>query len=117
MTRFLAGFSGRSQRRTGAGSCATPATPRVGLPTLPDRWPPRRWRGRSLMDDVARWPARERADLFSASAALRKVSAAIIEKDFWVCWTLKRLFTLEDPPAGLIFKGGTSLSKAYGAIE
>jgi hypothetical protein len=69
------------------------------------------------MDDVARWPHRDRTDLFSASSARRRVSAAIVEKDFWVCWTLKRLFTLPDPPAGLIFKGGTSLSKAYGAIE
>jgi hypothetical protein len=69
------------------------------------------------MDDVARWPHRDRTDLFSAAAARRGVSAAIVEKDFWVCWTLKRLFTLPDPPAGLIFKGGTSLSKAYGAIE
>jgi len=41
----------------------------------------------------------------------------MIEKDFWVCWTLKRLFTLPDPPAGLLFKGGTSLSKAFGVIE
>jgi hypothetical protein len=64
------------------------------------------------MDDVARWPHRDRTDLFSASAARRRVNAAIVEKDFWVCWTLKRLFTLPDPPAGLIFKGGTSLSKA-----
>ena len=60
---------------------------------------------------------KDRTDLFRVSAAQRRVSAGIIEKDFWVCWTLKRLFTLPDPPAGLIFKGGTSLSKAYGAIE
>jgi hypothetical protein len=40
------------------------------------------------MDDVARWPNRDRTDLLSASAARRGVSAAIIEKDFWVCWTL-----------------------------
>ena len=31
--------------------------------------------------------------------------------------TLKRLFTLADPPAGLLFKGGTSLSKVFGVIE
>jgi len=30
--------------------------------------------------------------------------------------TLKRLFTLSDPPAGLLFKGGTSLSKVFGVI-
>ncbi len=69
------------------------------------------------MDEVARWEARDRADLFTAAAGQRGVGAAIIEKDFWVCWTLKRLFGLADPPAGLIFKGGTSLSKAYGIIE
>jgi hypothetical protein len=45
------------------------------------------------------------------------MTPAIIEKDFWVCWTLKRLFTLPDLPAGLLFKGGTSLSKVFGIIE
>jgi hypothetical protein len=69
------------------------------------------------MDDVARMPAQDRADLFSATAARRAFGVTIVEKDFWVCWTLKRLFTLTDPPAGLIFKGGTSLSKVFGAIE
>ena len=39
------------------------------------------------------------------------------EKDFWVCWTLKRVFSVEAPPAGLLFKGGTSLSKVYKVIE
>ncbi|CAN5216282.1 nucleotidyl transferase AbiEii/AbiGii toxin family protein [soil metagenome] len=69
------------------------------------------------MDEVARLPISDRMDLFSASARKRGLTAAIIEKDFWVCWTLKRLFNLADPPAGLLFKGGTSLSKAFGVIE
>ena len=69
------------------------------------------------MDDVARFPAQDRGDLFLALADKRKFSVAVVEKDFWVCWALKRLFTLADPPAGLIFKGGTSLSKVFGAIE
>src|SRR4051794_10678327 len=69
------------------------------------------------MDDVARLPAGDRADLFAAAAGRRGLSAAIMEKDFWVCWALKRVFTFSDPPAGLLFKGGTSLSKVYGAIE
>jgi predicted nucleotidyltransferase component of viral defense system len=37
-----------------------------------------------------------------------------VEKDFWVCWTLDALFN--GLPAGgprLLFKGGTSLSKAF----
>ena len=69
------------------------------------------------MDDVARMPARDRADLFAATAERRAFNVIVIEKDFWVCWTLKRLFTLANPPADLIFKGGTSLSKVFGAIE
>jgi len=69
------------------------------------------------MDDVARLPIADRTDLFVATAGRRALTAAIIEKDFWVCWTLKRIFTLPDPPAGLLFKGGTSLSKVFGVIE
>jgi hypothetical protein len=69
------------------------------------------------MDDVARLPVNDRADLFTAAALRRGLTAAIIEKDFWVCWTLKRVFTLAAPPAGLLFKGGTSLSKVFGVIE
>jgi hypothetical protein len=69
------------------------------------------------MDDVARLPITDRMDLFSATARRRGLTAEIIEKDFWVCWTLKRLFTLPDPPAGLLFKGGTSLSKVFGVVE
>lgn len=70
------------------------------------------------MDRVARLATADRAALFGETAAARGVVDTIIEKDFWVCWTLKRLFELqtEDAPA-LIFKGGTSLSKAFGAIR
>lgn len=40
----------------------------------------------------------------------------ILEKDFWVCWLLGMLY--ESPFAeSLVFKGGTSLSKVFGAIE
>jgi hypothetical protein len=69
------------------------------------------------MDDIARLPLTDRIDLFTAVARKRGLTPAIIEKDFWVCWTLKRLFTLPAPPAGLLFKGGTSLSKVFGIIE
>jgi len=41
----------------------------------------------------------------------------VIEKDFWVCWTLKRLFALKSVGGDLLFKGGTSLSKAFGLIR
>jgi hypothetical protein len=70
------------------------------------------------MDKVARMTAIDRAALFNQTGAARGLANTIIDKDFWVCWTLKRVFGLqgEDTP-GLVFKGGTSLSKAYGAIR
>ena len=70
------------------------------------------------MDKVALLAAADRAALFGETAAGRGVANTIIEKDFWVCWTLKRLFELQqDGTPTLIFKGGTSLSKAFGAIR
>jgi len=70
------------------------------------------------MDKVARLPRAERAALFGETGATRGVANTIIEKDFWVCWTLKRLFHLpEGAAASLVFKGGTSLSKAFGIIR
>ena len=70
------------------------------------------------MDDVARLSATDRRDLFTTVAARRgNLSPAIVEKDFWVCWTLRRVFALEPWASALIFKGGTSLSKAYDVIS
>ena len=70
------------------------------------------------MDKVARLPRAEQAALFGETGAARGVANTIIEKDFWVCWTLKRLFHLpEGAAASLVFKGGTSLSKAFGIIR
>jgi hypothetical protein len=70
------------------------------------------------MDKVALLPPGDRAALFGETGAGRGVANTIIEKDFWVCWTLKRLFGLEHKDtATLVFKGGTSLSKAFGAIR
>ena len=43
-------------------------------------------------------------------------SLEIVEKDFWVCWTLKQLFEMPDM-LSIAFKGGTSLSKVYGVID
>lgn len=72
-----------------------------------------------LMDTVARQSARERAELFQAVEGRHtpRIAAQLIEKDFWVCWTLHRLFDVLKFRPQLIFKGGTSLSKVYSAIE
>ncbi len=69
------------------------------------------------MDGVARWPGPERKALFREAAARAGLaSELVVEKDFWVCWTLKRLFALVGIPR-LLLKGGTSLSKGFGLIE
>lgn len=47
----------------------------------------------------------------------RNMQAQVVEKDFWVCWTLKELFQLPIIGGHLIFKGGTSLSKVFKIIE
>jgi hypothetical protein len=69
------------------------------------------------MDQVATWSAEDRADLFGEAAARMGVAPEIIEKDFWVCWTLSRLFPNRPGRPSILFKGGTSLSKAYGLIQ
>ena len=70
------------------------------------------------MDGIAQAPREERAELFRRSApALRPARPpAIMEKDFWVCWTLHRIYDVLQFRPQMIFKGGTSLSKAYDAI-
>lgn len=69
------------------------------------------------MDQVAALPAADRQALFQEVAARRGLSSLIIEKDFWVCWTLRRVFELRPLGKNLIFKGGTSLSKVFSLIE
>jgi len=43
--------------------------------------------------------------------------AAVIEKDFWVCWILNLLNEIPELKGNITFKGGTSLSKAWGLID
>lgn len=45
------------------------------------------------------------------------MSAAVVEKDFWVCMILKYLFNDFKYKDYIVFKGGTSLSKVFGLIE
>jgi predicted nucleotidyltransferase component of viral defense system len=69
------------------------------------------------VNKVATMPARERAELFGETAARKNVADAIVEKDFWVCWVLKQLFSTKAFQGRLLFKGGTSLSKIFHAIK
>ncbi len=43
--------------------------------------------------------------------------AISVEKDFWVCWVLDKLFHLPTCGRELTFKGGTSLSKGWQIID
>jgi hypothetical protein len=68
------------------------------------------------VNKIAQMSARERADVFAETAERKVLAEAIIEKDFWVCWTLKQLFSIDTLTGRLLFKGGTSLSKIFHAI-
>lgn len=69
------------------------------------------------MDRVAFLSPNERNELFKETSAALGISSAIAEKDFWVCWVLKYIFTSQQLRPHLVFKGGTSLSKVYKLIE
>lgn len=59
----------------------------------------------------------DRRDLFNGTAQRLGTSIQNVEKDFWVCWTLDALFNrLPGKRPRLLFKGGTSLSKAFNLI-
>jgi hypothetical protein len=55
--------------------------------------------------------------VFEQAAVGRAVEPVIVEKEFWVCWLLGVLFALPELEPHLVFKGGTSLSKVFGAID
>ena len=60
----------------------------------------------------------DRRDVFAATASRLDTLPGYVEKDLWVCIVLDVLFNRL--PAGhpnLLFKGGTSLSKAFGLID
>jgi hypothetical protein len=69
------------------------------------------------MDKVANLSIRERLELFAETARRRGLAPRIVEKDFWVCWSLKILFSLPKHQDTFIFKGGTSLSKGFNLIS
>jgi len=69
------------------------------------------------MDTVARMSAADRAELFRSTAAQIDLEGALVEKDFWVCWTLGHLFDIEGVRDMLMFKGGTALSKVFKLID
>ena len=69
------------------------------------------------MNRIARMDAVARAEVFAETAARKGLSEAIVEKDFWVCWALMQLFSMDALSGRLLFKGGTSLSKIFHATN
>ena len=61
--------------------------------------------------------AADQREALAVAAAESGWPAYLLEKDIWVVWALQCLGADEQLLASLTFKGGTSLSKAYGLIE
>ena len=57
----------------------------------------------------------EQSQIYRALAPQLTRSPVVLEKDVWVCWVLQTLFTMPGR-LPMAFKGGTSLSKVFGAI-
>lgn len=58
----------------------------------------------------------DRLEALNVAAGVSGLPPHLLEKDIWVVWSLRHLF--DGPHARhLVFKGGTSLSKAYGVIR
>ncbi len=71
----------------------------------------------AFIENIRTDPA-DRADLFLTTAQRLGTPLINVEKDFWGCWTLNTLYLcLPENGPRLLFKGGTSLSKAYGLIN
>ena len=69
------------------------------------------------MDKLLKASVKEREALFRNTAIKIGMNAAIVEKDFWVCYVLDYLFHRCKYKDHFVFKGGTSLSKIYHLIH
>lgn len=69
-----------------------------------------------MADPFLSLSAADRRDVLGVAADRSGRPAHLLEKDVWVVWALQTVFgsALGDH---LVFKGGTSLSKAYGVIQ
>ena len=68
------------------------------------------------MADFFELSADERLESLVQAADASGRPPHLLEKDVWVVWYLRHLFAAPYAPH-LVFKGGTSLSKAYGVIQ
>lgn len=69
------------------------------------------------MDSLLQLNESEQRQYLEETANRLGLPRTSIEKDFWVCWTLRELFRLPEWGGHLTFKGGTSLSKGWKLIQ
>ena len=69
------------------------------------------------MSSFAQLPVAERVAFVQETAARINLLPVIVEKDFWVCWALRQIFQSSPVGANIVFKGGTSLSTVFNAIQ
>ncbi|HAT65202.1 MAG TPA: nucleotidyl transferase AbiEii/AbiGii toxin family protein, partial [Flavobacteriaceae bacterium] len=59
----------------------------------------------------------EKVEVFTAVAQQKGLPVYAVEKDWWVAQTLDIIFSKLEVAEHLLFKGGTSLSKAWHLIQ
>ncbi len=69
------------------------------------------------MSRLAERSREERIVFIQEAAARLGALPVIVEKDYWVCWLLGKIFADPSWEPHLVFKGGTSLSKVFRAIQ
>lgn len=69
------------------------------------------------MDTFLTQPLEHQRAFYEEAGRRLGLSAGSVEKDLWVCWTLRALFHLPVSGPHLTFKGGTSLSKGWKLID
>lgn len=69
------------------------------------------------MEKIINASPEERRHVFQTAAAELHIAPEMVEKDFWVCRILQKLFQNEKLREILRFKGGTSLSKVFHLIR
>ena len=62
-------------------------------------------------------PKETRINIFNRVADQLGITPFAVEKDWWVTRTLSIIFEMENVAPHLVFKGGTSLIKAWNLIE
>ena len=74
---------------------------------------------KSIKIDMQNWlqiPNRDKVEIYNEIAVQTGMTAYAVEKDWWVTQTIGLIFQTGLAPH-LVFKGGTSLRKAWNLIE